>query len=532
MALNLFGFVLGKTKQEETNEKNTRSFVPPNESDSAINLYGAEAFGTPQGFTLSEEGHDFQSENILITKYREIALIPEVDYAIEEIVSEAICSDDHKQSVSLNLDSVKMSESGKKKIREGFDHVLNLLNFKQNGHTIFRRWYIDGRLFYHNLIDETNPKKGIIELRYIDPRRIKKVRLHKNKDAPKYRDHFSIYTNNEIEEFYVYNKMGVDSNASLVTSELSGIQIQKDSITYVNSGLYDPYGRIVLSHLHKSLRVSNNLRMLEDSMVIYRLTRAPERRIFYIDVGNLPKGKSEAFMNQIMTKYKNKMVYDVKTGEIRDDRKHLAMTEDYWIPRRDGRTSTEIDTLPGGENLGETGDLDYFRNNLYNSLNVPKSRFNQESPLFGKGTETSREEIRFSKFVNRLRTKFVDLFDDILSKHLILTNVVTKDEWEDIKQYIYYDFVKDSYFQEAFELDVLKDRLASVQMMEPYLDKLFSKRYIQKNILMQTDEQIEEIEKQISNNPFNSNEQNSSTESSNEENEEQELPPPEDSNNP
>lgn len=500
MEFQIFGFTIGKTKQEEKLEKNIKSFVPPTETESAISLLEPGAFGTPTGVTIDTNGSHL-SENNLITKYREIAMIPEVDFAVDEIASEAICYDEDREMITLNLDKTGLSNSSKKKIQESFKHVLNLLNFKQKGHDIFKRWYIDGRLNYHIIIDNNNPLSGILELRYIDPRRIKKVRVYKNKQENKYYDLQSYPTNIDVDEYYIYNHQGVDTNASPLT-ETAGVKITTDSIAHANCGIFDPNSKIVLSYLHKALRISNNLRMLEDSAVIYRLSRAPERRIFYIDVGNLPKQKAEQHMNQIMTKYKSKIVYDVQTGAIRDDRRHLAMTEDYWIPRREGKSTTEIDTLPGGENLGEIADLEYFKNNLYESLNIPKSRFSSESPMFGKGTEITREEVKFSKFVERIKLKFCDLFDDLLCKQLVLTKQITKDEWNEIRQDIYYDFIKDSYFQEAFELDVLQSRINIVTQLEPMMDIYFSKRYVQKKILRMTDEEIEEIDDNIEEEPY------------------------------
>ena len=376
---------------------------------------------------------------------------------------------------------------------EEFDHVINMLNMNWYGHDIFRRWYVDGRLYYHKIIDEKNPKNGLLELRPIDPTKIRKVRELKKEKDPK--------TGAEIitgaTEYFIFQ------NDSLGT-KAQGLKIAKDAITYVTSGLLDPSRKRILSHLHKALKPVNQLRMMEDSLVIYRLARAPERRIFYIDVGNLPKGKAEEYLRNIMAKYRNKMVYDAETGDMKDDKKHMSMLEDFWLPRREGGRGTEISTLPGGENLGQIDDIEYFRKKLYKSLNVPSGRLEQENQFsLGRSTEISRDELKFQKFINRLRKKFSALFIDILKTQLILKGVVTEEEWESIRSDISIDFLKDNHFSELKDAELIRERLATLREVDEYAGRYYSVEWIRKNILMQTDEEIEDIIAQIKQDDMN-----------------------------
>jgi hypothetical protein len=391
------------------------------------------------------------------------------------------------------MDDLDQPDRIKKMMTEEFEHVVNMLNMNWYGHDIFRRWYVDGRLYYHKIIDEKNPKNGLLELRPIDPTKIRKVRELKKEKDPK--------TGAEIitgaTEYFIFQ------NDSLGT-KAQGLKIAKDAITYVTSGLLDPSRKRILSHLHKALKPVNQLRMMEDSLVIYRLARAPERRIFYIDVGNLPKGKAEEYLRNIMAKYRNKMVYDAETGDMKDDKKHMSMLEDFWLPRREGGRGTEISTLPGGENLGQIDDIEYFRKKLYKSLNVPSGRLEQENQFsLGRSTEISRDELKFQKFINRLRKKFSALFIDILKTQLILKGVVTEEEWESIRSDISIDFLKDNHFSELKDAELIRERLATLREVDEYAGRYYSVEWIRKNILMQTDEEIEDIIAQIKQDDMN-----------------------------
>jgi hypothetical protein len=412
---------------------------------------------------------------------------PECDAAIEDIVNESIVADDDSAPVSLKMDDLDQSDKIKKLITEEFETVIELLNMNWQGHDIFRRWYIDGRLYFHKIIDEKNPKAGIIELRNVDPIKIRKIREVKEDKDP--------LTGTKmikgVKEYYLYQNNSMSKSSQ-------GLKISKDAITYVTSGVLDPSRKRVLSYLDKAMKTVNQLRMLEDSLVIYRLSRAPERRIFYIDVGNLPKGKAEEYLRNIMTKYRNKLVYNASTGEMQDDRKHMSMLEDFWLPRREGGRGTEITTLPGGENLGQIDDIVYFQKKLYKSLNVPVNRLEQEAQFsLGRSSEITRDELKFQKFINRLRKRFSMLFMDLLQTQLVLKGIVTEEEWQEMKQFINIDYQKDTHFSELKESELLRERLGTLREMDEYVGKYFSAEWLRKNVLMQSEEDIKMIDDQI-----------------------------------
>jgi len=432
-----------------------------------------------------------KNEAELITRYREMSMYPECESAIDDVVNEALITDDQDEPISLNLDNLKQPESVKKRIQEEFDTILKLLDFNNMGYELFRRWYIDGRLFYHIMVDIKNPRKGIQELRYIDPRRIRKIRQPLRRTP-------IVGQNSKLivpayEEYYLYNLAGMSQGTMT-----QGVKVSKDAICYVHSGLLDARNRMVLSYLHKAIKPLNQLRMLEDAVVIYRLARAPERRIFYIDVGNLPKAKAEQYVRDMMVKHKNRLVYDADTGAVKDSRKFMTMLEDYWLPRREGGRGTEITTLPGGENLGQMEDVDYFRKKLYKSLSVPVSRLEPEGTFsMGRSGEISRDEIKFAKFIERLRDRFTHLFDNLLEIQLLLTGVMTREEWKDMKNDIKYSFQRDNYYSEIKEQDMINNRLAVLGIVDAYVGKYYSVEWIRKNILRQTDEEIQEMDKQM-----------------------------------
>jgi len=479
----LFGFEI-KRKNDKDEEKKL-SFVAPQEDDSAGYVINAGGYF---GQYVDMDGGKAKNDADLIMKYREIAMQPETDAAIEDIVNEAIVSDEDSAPVELILDDLEQPDRIKKLMQEEFDQIIKLLNFNWTGHDTFRRWYIDGRLYFHKIIDEKNPKRGILELRPIDPTKIRKVREVKEEKDPK----TGAKLIKEVKEYYIYQ----DKNMS---KSNQGLKIAKDSICYITSGVLDPTRKRVLSYLQKALKPANQLRMMEDSLVIYRMSRAPERRVFYIDVGNLPKGKAEEYMRNIMSKYRNKLVYDAATGEMRDDRKHLSMLEDFWLPRREGGRGTEITSLPGGENLGQIDDVSYFQRKLYKALNVPIQRLEQEPAQFslGRSSEITRDELKFQKFLGRLRKKFGTLFIDLLKTQLILKGVVTEDEWKDFSQEINIDYLKDTHFSELKESEILRERLGTLRELDEYVGKYYSKEWVRKNVLQQTDEDIEEIDKQM-----------------------------------
>jgi hypothetical protein len=476
----LFGFKITRSKDEG------ESFTLPSSDDGTIEVAGGGFYSQ----TLDVDGRD-KTENDLIRRYRDIAIQPECDSAIEDIVSEGIASNEFDAPVALRLDRLEYSSKVKKRINEEFDRVLQLLDFNIKGHDIFRRWYVDGRIYYHKVIDKKEPRKGIKELRYIDPRKIKKVReVIKDRPDPV----TGIDKQKQTLEYYLYNEKVVDNSAT----PQSALKITTDSIAFCPSGLVDQTKGSVLSYLHKAIKPVNQLRMIEDALVIYRISRAPERRIFYIDVGNLPKIKAEQYLKDVMSRYRNKLVYDASTGEIRDDRNHMSMLEDFWLPRREGGRGTEITTLPGGANLGEIDDITYFQRKLYRSLNVPMSRMEAEQNFsIGRSTEITRDELKFSKFVQRLRKKFSALFHDVLRTQLVLTGVIAEEEWDRIKEHIQYDFLQDGHFAELRDTEILRERIDMLGQVEPYVGNFFSKTWVQKNILRQTDEEIQEIANEI-----------------------------------
>jgi len=492
--MQLFGFQIGKAKDDEQ-PKTVQSFVPPPSSDGTMDTmqeYGG-AYGGAFGTALDMEGAA-KNEAALITRYRTMASQPECERAIDDIINEAIVSDEQDAPVSIVLDQIEtMPEQIKDKIRDEFEYILNLLNFNSNAYDIFRNWYVDGRLYYHIMVDSAAPRKGIQELRYVDPRKMKKVRTLKRNSAAQAQPNGQ-FVPKEYVEYFVYAERGVVNTG---TSNI-GVKVAPDAIAYCHSGIRDAHNRMVMSNLHKAIKPLNQLRMLEDATVIYRLARAPERRIFYIDVGNLPKAKAEQYLRDMMAKHKNKLVYDANTGEIRDDRKFMTMLEDYWLPRREGGKSTEITTLPGGQNLGELDDVMYFRKKLYESLNVPVSRLETETQFnLGRSSEITRDELKFSRFINRLRNRFTELFMILLERQLLLKGIITKKEWKEIKGQIYYDFLEDNHFAELKNNEILQGRLQLLGDIDQYTGKYFSVEWIRKNVLMQTEDDIEEMDEQM-----------------------------------
>jgi len=484
--MDLFGFEIKKKIAEPI------SFAPKQTDDGAVVVAEGGVYGTYVDLDGS-----IRTEAELVNKYREMSMVPEVDMAIDDIVNEVITQEPETEPVELILDDIpELPEKVKKIFIEEFKEVLNLLEFNQLSYEVFRRWYVDGRLYYHVIIDEKAQNLGIQELRYIDPRKIRKVREVRKK---KLQDNQT--ANKTSAEYYIYNDKGfakTAGNSSIPTNNIGGLKIAKDSIVHCTSGVTSLNGDLVQSYLHKAIKPLNQLRSMEDSLVIYRISRAPERRIFYIDVGNLPKMKAEQYLRDIMTKFKNKLVYDSATGEIRDDRKFMTMLEDFWLPRREGGKGTEITTLPGGQNLGQMDDVLYFQKNLYKSLNVPVSRLDPDTQFgFGRATEITRDEVKFAKFINRLRIKFATLFAKILERQLILKGIITPEEWEEIKNRIRFKFAQDNYFAELKETEILNNRLAALQQIDPFAGKYYSHEWIRRKVLMQTDEEIEEIDEQI-----------------------------------
>jgi hypothetical protein len=479
----LFGFELKRKEQDKADAKK-KSFVAPLEDDGSSYV---QASGGHFGQYVDLDGGQAANEADQIRRYRETASQPECDAAIEDIINEAIVSDSSSAPVDLITDDLDQPDNIKKLIREEFESIVELLQFNHYGHEIFRRWYVDGRLFYHLIVDEKSPKKGILEVRPIDPTKIRKVKeIEKEKDPATGAE---VVT--KVDEYYLYQ------DTALVKSN-QGVKISKDAIQYTTSGLLDPSRTKVLSYLQKAIKPVNQLRMMEDSLVIYRLSRAPERRIFYIDVGNLPKGKAEEYLKNIMNSYRNKLVYDANTGEVKDDRKHMSMLEDFWLPRREGGRGTEITTLPGGENLGQIDDIIYFQKKLYKSLNVPVNRLDQESQFsLGRSTEISRDEVKFQKFVNRLRKKFSWLFLDLLKMQLVLKGIITEADWRVMKEQIVVDYIRDSHFSELKEAEVMRERLGMLTELDQYVGTYFSVEWVRKNVLMQSDEDIEAMKEQI-----------------------------------
>lgn len=479
----LFGFTIARKKQEDQQE-NLPSIVSPTQEDGAIEIAPGGAYGT----YVDLEGKA-KNEGELVTKYRQMALQPECDSAVQDVVNEAIVVTEDSGPVEIVLDKLDYPENIKKKIHEEFEAVMKLLDFNNNAYDLFRKWYVDGRLYHHIVIDEKNPRQGIKDLRYIDPRKIRKIKESlKEKDA---RTGATVFKG--MNEYYLYNAGGVNSS-----NQAQGVKIAKDSISYCHSGLLDERNSMIYSYLHKAIKPLNQLRMLEDAVVIYRLARAPERRVFYIDVGNLPKMKAEQYMRDMMVKHKNKLIYDASTGEVRDDRKFMTMLEDFWLPRREGGRGTEITTLPGGQSLGEMDDVDYFRRKLYKSLNVPITRMDAENQFnLGRASEITRDELKFNKFVMRLRNRFSILFSDLLEIQLALKGVITRGEWKEMKQDIHYDFQEDNHFTELKDTEIMQGRLQILGEVDNFVGKYFSEDWIRKNVLRMTEEEIKDEQKQI-----------------------------------
>ena len=492
----LFGFSI---EDNEPLSPSAVSPVPPSNEDGNDHYMSSGFFGS----YVDIEGI-YKTEFDLIKRYREMALHPECDSAIEDIVNEAIVSDSNDSPVEIELSNLNASDGIKKTIRQEFKHILDLLDFDKKAHEIYRNWYIDGRLYYHKIIDLKNPEAGIQELRYIDAMKMRYVRKQKqdkkkdlNRLNPLRNDPMD-YTFPELEEFFIYNPKTTGTGNPMQTSTSGGVKMTKDSVTYCTSGLVDRNRGNTLSYLHKAIKSLNQLRMIEDSLVIYRLSRAPERRIFYIDVGNLPKMKAEQYLRDVMMRYRNKLVYDANTGEIRDDKKYMAMLEDFWLPRREGGRGTEISTLPGGQNLGEITDIEYFKKKLYRSLNVPPSRMDGEGGFnLGRSSEILRDELKFTKFVGRLRKRFSNMFNDMLRTQLLLKNVITPEDWEVMSEHIQYDFLYDNHFSELKEAELMNERLSLAATAEPYVGKYYSQDYVRRKILRQTDIEILEQDKLI-----------------------------------
>jgi hypothetical protein len=482
--MEIFGINL--TKKKANQKAVVASVVPPSLEDGSALVSAANYYG----LSVDLDG-GIKNENDLIRKYREISQYPDCDSAIEDIVNEAIVTSDTGQTVDIVLDDTKVSDGIKKKIRDEFDTVLSLLRFNDRGHDIFRTWYIDGRIYYNIMLDENNKKSGISELRIIDPQKIRRVKVVKSSRSPKGVELSSIQ-----EEYYLYNDKG------LTTQTTQGVRMSLDSVAYSHSGIIDGNTNVVMGYLHKAIKPTNQLKMIEDSLVIYRVSRAPERRIFYIDVGNLPKLKAEQYVQDIMNKFRNKLVYDAVTGEVKTDKKNLSMMEDFWMPRREGGKGTEITTLDGAQNLGQIEDINYFQNKLFQALNVPMSRLKPDTGFsLGRSSEITRDEIKFSKFINRLRNKFSSIFNEILRIQLVSKGIIREDEWDEFASSIRYDFNQDNHFQEMKDSEILQNRLQTLQLLDPYVGKYFSIDWIQKNVLMQSEKDIKEIADQIKKEP-------------------------------
>ena len=480
--MKLFGFELKRVQKQGNENEKLPSIVPKVDDDGAGYV---TASGSHYGQYIDINGDNAKDNAELIMKYRGIATHPEVDAAVEDIVNESITGSELESSVQLNLDGIETSDKIKKLMMDEFDDICSMLNFNELGHDIFRSWYIDGRIVYHLVVDESNLKAGIQEIRPIDSIKVRKVKEVKYKKDPK----SSAKIVDKVNEFYVFQEKENTTNA---------VKLSPDSVSYVTSGLTDPSRKRVVSYLHKAIKPINQFRMMEDSLVIYRLARAPERRIFYIDVGNLPANKAEQHMKDIMNRYRNKLVYDASTGNLKDDRKHMSMLEDFWLPRREGGRGTEISTLPGGENLGQIDDIVYFQKRLYRALNVPIARLEQETQFsLGRSTEISRDEVKFQKFIDRLRKRFSSLFLGILRKQLVLKGIITEQDWEDWKNDIQIDYVRDNHFTELKNSELLKERLGTLDQISQYVGEYFSREWVMKNVMMMNDEDIEEMKQQV-----------------------------------
>ena len=485
----LFGFEI---KRKDNIQPQIQSFVAPEENDGAMSIAAGGAYGQ----YVDLEGAA-KNEAELVSRYRKMAMNPDVEIAVDDIVNEAIVSDQNQKVVDINLDFTKLSNNIKTKIRDEFDNVCRMLKMESKAYDLFRRWYIDGRIYFHIIIDEKDPTAGIQELRYIDPRKIRKVKeIVKKKKG-------QVIVTDIKNEYYIFNEKGFNNKKTMVEIQpgmgnRSGIKISKDSISHTTSGIMDENNKLVIGHLHKAIKPLNQLQVLEDASVIYRISRAPERRIFYIDVGNLPKMKAEQYLRDMMTKHKNRLVYDAQTGEVRDDRKFMTMLEDFWLPRREGGRGTEITTLPAGTNLGEMDDVVYFQKKMYKSLNVPISRLEPEAGFtLGRASEISRDELKFSKFVSRLRLKFTEVFDSIMEKQVSLKGIMTMDEWRMMRDKVNYDFVSDNHFAELKKTEILRERLQTLNDIDPFVGKYFSEAYIKKHVLNLNIEEIEDMEREI-----------------------------------
>jgi hypothetical protein len=486
MAYKLFGFTV-RSKDEE-DKLSLQNFATPEEFDGAYTVEGAGVYGTFIDFMGS-----VKDEQALMAQYRAMSLFPEVDTAIDEITNESIVTGNDRKPVKLDLSKITFSDNIKSKIYTEFDNILKLLDFQDKGYEIFRRWYVDSKLYYYISIDSENPSEGIKQLIPLDATKVKKVRKVKTKNSKQ--DGANISLIKDIEEYFVYTN--TDKN-SVIGTPTSGLKISPDSIAYCHSGMVDMNSKRVVGYLHKAIRPLNMLRQIEDSIVVYRISRAPERRIFYIDVGNLPKQKAEQYVRELMNKYRNRMIYNQTTGEIKDDRNQMAMTEDYWLPRREGGRGTEISTLDGGQNLGELTDVEYFKRKLYYALNIPPSRLVGENGFnLGRSAEITRDEVKFYKFIERLRNKFAQVFMQLLRVQLVLKGIITQNDWEEINYAINFSFNKDSYFTDLKDAEILSARMELAAQMEPLIGKYFSSMYIKKNILKQSDEEIEQLNREM-----------------------------------
>ena len=491
--MEIFGFEVTRKKDElrATTVNKGQSFVAPVDDDGTpvIAQQAGYIAGGAYGAYVDMDG-GIKNEVELIRRYRETSLVPECDAAIEDIINECITSDSADRIVTLDLRDVKLSDGIKKKMQDEFSHILSLMKFNQNSHELFRKWYVDGRIYFHKVVDSKRPKLGLVDLRSVDPLKIKKVR---NVEEEKGKDGIKRIKN--IEEFYVFNDKGFDKSSAV---EGSTLKIAPEAVCYTTSGLLDYNKNAVIGYLHKALKTANQLSMMEDALVIYRISRAPERRIFYIDVGNLPKAKAEQYLADVMNKYRNKLIYNADTGEIKDDRKHMSMLEDFWLPRREGGRGTQIETLPGGQNLSEIEDIEYFKKKLYRSLNVPVSRMESENGFnMGRSAEITRDEVKFNKFTNRLQKKFSRVFTDILRTQLALKEIVSAEEFDKFRDFILYNFETDNHFKELKEFELLRDRMDVLSQVSEYVGQYYSKEYIRKYILMQSEDDIKLINAQI-----------------------------------
>ena len=492
----LFGYEI-KRKKEATK---AQSFVAPSDEEGTLDIAGGAGFFSQYVNLDKAAKHDWD----LIRKYRTTAESPECDLAIEDIINESITADETDCSVKLDLDQTDLSKSIKTKVNDEFAEILRLLEWKNKGHDIFKRWYIDGRIYYHKMVDEKQSRKGIAEIRYIDPKFIKKVRLVEKDKANQNQRTEGLELIKRVQEFFIYNEAGVYPGLTGISGpgvkNSQGLKVSPDSIAYVTSGIFNPTTKQVYGFLHKAIKPVNQLRMMEDATVIYRISRAPERRIFYIDVGNLPKPKAEAYLKDVMSRYRNKVVYDGSTGEVKDDRNQMSMLEDFWLPRREGGRGTEITTLQGGQNLGEMADVEYFKEKLYRSLNIPQSRLMSDSGFnMGRSAEITRDEIKFTKFIQRIRKRFTGLFQDLLKTQLILKGIMTPEDWDVVKEKIIYNFNDDNHFFELKDAELLKERVEQLTAVSEYVGTYFSVEWIRKNVLKQSPEEIEEIDNQIAN---------------------------------